>query len=164
MSRYATALAFLTLTYALVLGSFHPLDLLFGASLSAALILVFRGFVYAAEPDSTPALPGRIAAFVPFALAVLRDIVVGTWEVTLVTLHIRPLTHPGIVAVPIGERTDTGVAVSALCTMLSPGAFLVDVDRERGVMLIHSIDAGDPEAVREEHERFYRRYQRKVFP
>jgi multisubunit Na+/H+ antiporter MnhE subunit len=68
------------------------------------------------------------------------------------------------VAVPIGGRTETGLAVSALVATLSPGEVLVDVDRERGVMLVHVVDAADPEGIRRRHEDFYRRYQQKVFP
>ena len=52
----------------------------------------------------------------------------------------------------------------ALVTGLPPGSFFVDVDRERGVALIHVLDASDPEAFREQQEDFYRQYQSKVFP
>jgi multisubunit Na+/H+ antiporter MnhE subunit len=93
----------------------------------------------------------------------LRQILLGTWEVTLVTLHLRPLNEPGIVAVPIGERTPAGVAAWAVVTGLPPGSFFVDVDRERGVALIHVIDASEPDDFRRDQEDFYRRYQRKVF-
>jgi multisubunit Na+/H+ antiporter MnhE subunit len=41
---------------------------------------------------------------------------------------------------------------------------LVEVDRERQVMLFHFIDVADPDAVRDQLDRFYRRYQRRVFP
>ncbi len=170
MTRYVVAVLALTLVYALALGSFHSWDLLFGAGLSAALLFASRRFVFAAEgtaprPDGRGlTLLGRAVAFVPFAAVVFRNIVVGNWEVTLVTLHLRPLVRPGIVAVPVGDRTPTGVAVWAVVTGLPPGSFFVDVDRERGVVLIHVLDARDPEAFREQQEDFYRRYQSKVFP
>ncbi len=174
MGRYLLAAVLLTLTYAFVLASFDPWDLLLGGALSAALLFVFGNSVFedfaSGDPVSGqghvrgPGLLGRVAAFVPFAAATAWAIVEGTWEVTLVTLHLRKLERPGLVAVPIGERTPTGVAVSALVTTLSPGTFLVDVDEERGVMLIHTINAGDPDAIRESHQEFYRRYQREVFP
>lgn len=164
MTRYAAAVVVLTLVYALALASFHPLDLLFGALLSAALVLVSRGFVFGKDPGRGPALLGRVVAFVPLALVVLREILVGTWEVSLVTLRLRPLTEPGIVAVPIGERTPTGIAAWAVITGLPPGSFFVEVDRERGVALIHVLDSRDPDAFRAEQEEFYRRYQSKVFP
>ena len=164
MTRYVAAIVGLTLAYALALGSFHLLDLLFGAGLSAVLVFVSRRFVFEAGPGGGPSFLRGVAAFVPFSFAVFWEIVVGTWEVTLVTLHLRPLKSPGIVEVPIGERTPTGVAVWAVVTGLTPGTFFVDVDRERGVVLIHVIDAGAPEAFRREQQDFYRRYQRGVFP
>ena len=170
MTRYVTAILALTLVYALALASFHPWDLLFGAGLSAALLFASRRFVF--DADGTAPRPagrrltllGRVVAFVPFAAVVFRNILAGNVEVTLVTLGLRPLLRPGIVAVPVGDRTPTGVAVWAVVTGLPPGSFFVDVDRERGVVLIHVLDARDPVAYREEQEDFYRRYQSKVFP
>jgi multicomponent Na+:H+ antiporter subunit E len=170
VTRYVATVVALTLIYTLALASFHPWDLIIGAGLSAALLFASRRFVLGAESAvSRPAdrgltLLGRVVAFVPFSVVVLRDIVVGTWEVSLVTLHLRPLLKPGIVALPIEDRTPTGVAVWAVVTGLPPGSFFVDVDRERGIVLIHVVDARDPEAVREQHRDFYRRYQSKVFP
>jgi multicomponent Na+:H+ antiporter subunit E len=164
MTRYVAAVAGLTLVYALALGSFHPLDLLFGAGLSAALVFASRRFVFEGGPDGRASLLRRAVAFVPFSLAVFREVVVGTWEVAQVTLHLRPLQRPGIVEVPIGERTPAGVAVWALVTGLPPGSVFVDVDGDRGVALIHILDASDPEAFRRQQEDFYRRYQRGVFP
>jgi multisubunit Na+/H+ antiporter MnhE subunit len=162
--RALFCVALLTLVYALVLASFHPWDLAIGAALSCALFLAARGYLFGDKPDAPWSALGRVAAFVPFAAAVVRDVLVGTWEVALVTLHLRPLDRPGIVAVPIGERTPTGIAVTALVMTLSPGEFLVEVDWERRAMLMHVIDASNPEKVRAAHERFYSRYQRKVFP
>lgn len=164
MRRFVLVLFFLTLTYALVLGSFKPWDLAIGAVVSGVLLHALRGFALGARPARAGGFVERLVAIVPFVLATVWEIIIGTWEVALVTLHLRPLESPGIVAIPIGERTPTGVAVSALATTLSPGTFLVDVDWERGVFLIHIIDASDPEAVRRHHEEFYRRYQRGVFP
>ena len=169
MARYPFAVVALTLGYAPAPASLHPWDLLIGAVLASILLFSFRRIVFGMDPGSQAARsPGlllrRALAFVPFCLVVLRDILVGTWEVTLVVLHLRPLASPGIVAVPVGERTLTGVAVWAVVTGLPPGSFFVDVDRERGVALIHVLDARNPEAFREEQEDFYRRYQSKVFP
>jgi len=84
--------------------------------------------------------------------------------VALVVLGRRPLDCPGIVAIPIEERTPIGVAVAALAFTLSPGDVLIDVDEEEQVMLIHVLDASDPEAVRARHRNFYERWQRRAFP
>jgi multicomponent Na+:H+ antiporter subunit E len=164
MTRYVAAVVVLALVYALALGSFEPLDLLFGVGLSSALVFASRRFVFEDGPGGGPPFLRRVAAFAPFSFAVFKEIVVGTWEVTLLTLHLRSLERPGIVEVPIGERSSAGVAVWAVVAGLPPGSFFVDVDRERGVVLVHLIDASDPEAFRRRQEDFYRRYQSKVFP
>lgn len=163
MRYMAFTLLLLTLVYLLVLGSFEPADIAMGVVISGALIFGTRKFSFREKPTS-PNLLSRFVHFWPFAVAEVWNIVTGTWAVALVTLHIRSLVSPGIVAVPIGERTPTGVAVSAQCTTLSPGTFLVDVDWERGVMLIHALDASDPDEVRRDHQEFYEKWQRKVFP
>lgn len=162
--RYAIFTLFLlTLVYLLVLGSFAPWDIAMGVVISAALIYLTRRFAFREKPSSQNLL-GRFLYFWPFLAAEVWNIVTGTWEVAMVTLHLRPLVSPGIVAVPIGERTPTGVAVSAQCTTLSPGTFLVDVDWENGVMLIHALNASDPDEVRRDHQEFYDKWQKKVFP
>jgi multisubunit Na+/H+ antiporter MnhE subunit len=68
------------------------------------------------------------------------------------------------VLVPIGERSELGVAVTGLLVGLSPGSLLLDVDEGRRAMLFHVIDASDPDAVRAQIDGFYQRYQRRVFP
>lgn len=163
MRYVAFTLILLTFVYLLVLGSFKPADILMGLVISGALIYGTRRLSFREKPSSQN-LFSRFLYFWPFLVAEVWNIVTGTWNVAMITLHFRPLVSPGIVAVPIGERTPTGVAVSAQCTTLSPGTFLVDVDWERDVMLIHAIDAADPDEVRREHQEFYDRWQKKVFP
>ncbi len=164
MTRALVSVALVAGVYLLMLASVDPLDALVGLVLATALVLGLHGFLFRGRGRPVASLPRRALALVPFALAVVWDITKGTWQVALVVLHVRPVTCPGIVAIPIGERTDVGVATTALVATLSPGEFLVDVDRERGVMLMHVLDATDPDAVRARHDDFYRRYQRAVFP
>ena len=164
MSRFLISLAALILIYLLVLASTDPWDVGFGALVGAALLLGTRDFVFSGRTFPIPNLAQRTLAFLPFVAATVWDILRGTWTVALVVLHLRPLRRPGIVAIPIGERTPLGVAITSLVTTLSPGTFLVDVDEADRTMLMHVLDASDPDAVREEYEAFYRRYQRHVFP
>lgn len=164
MSRFFISILFLTLIYAFTLGSFHAWDLLLGVLISGGLYLLFRRYLFEKPAAPAPSWLKRTLVFVPFMGAVAVDTTRGTWQVMLIALHLRPLKRTGIIAVPIGERTPGGVAVTALVTTLSPGAVLIDVDWQRQVMLFHVIDASDPEDVREKFDYFYRRYQRRVFP
>jgi multisubunit Na+/H+ antiporter MnhE subunit len=162
VKRALFCLLLLTGVHAMVLATFDPWDLFFGLLLSGALIYVFRSFVFGDQPDPLPGFARRCAAFFPFAWVVVLDIVKGTWEVALITLHIRPLKEPSLVKVPVGDRSPTGVAVTARVTTLSPEAFLIEANDES--MLIHVIDASDPDAFRKGRKNLYQRCQRKVFP
>jgi multicomponent Na+:H+ antiporter subunit E len=165
VSRFLVSLVLLTLLWALALASADPWDLLIGALLSAALLWVLRGFLFTQGLRlPLPGLPRRLLAVVPFAVAVLFDVVRGTWQVTLVCLRLRPLARPGIVAIPMGERSETGVAVTALAATLSPGSVLVDVDWDHRLLFFHFLDASDPDRLRSVQERMYERWQRHAFP
>jgi len=153
----------LVAVYLLALASLEPWDVAIGAVLAASVLVVFRRFLrHTAQPAEFPLR--RVLAFFPFALVVLRDIVVGTWQVARIVLHLQPLERPGIVAIPIGERSHRGVIVTAFVATLSPGEYLVDVDTARGVILLHVLDARDPDEVRARLAAFYERWQRPVFP
>jgi multicomponent Na+:H+ antiporter subunit E len=155
--------ALLAGVYLLALGSAHPLDLALGLVLAAALSYGLRGRLQRPQGEGPP-LAARVAAAPLLLAALLAEVARGTWDVALRVLGLRPVEHPGIVLVPIGDRSELGVAVTGLLVGLSPGSLLLDVDTERRAMLFHVIDARDPDAVRAQLDRFYRRYQRRVFP
>lgn len=162
--RWVGSLVLLVAVYLMDVGSTSPWDAAFGAVAGAAVLVGFRRFLGVGEGPGNGSLVARTLAFPRLVLAIAVDVAVGTVRVAMVTLGIEPLRAPGIVEVPIGERSETGIAVSALASTLSPGAFLIDVDREAGVMRFHVLDASDPEQVIHDHQQFYRRFQRAVFP
>lgn len=164
MTRLGTALVLVAATYLLALASADPVDVAAAVVVAGVLLLLFRRFLLGAGRPGGPSPPARLLAFLPLCAAVARDVVVGTWQVALIVLHVRALHSPGIVAIPFGERTPGGAAVSALLATISPGEVLVELDHERRIMLLHVIDASDPDEVRRRHHLFYERFQRKVFP
>jgi multicomponent Na+:H+ antiporter subunit E len=162
--RLAGSALALGVLYCLTLASADPVDLATGAVVGGTLAALLGRRLRLGPGGTAPPLPTRVLWFGPFAAAVVADVLQGTWDVALRVLHLRPLERPGVVRVPIGARSERGVAVSALATTLSPGSVLVDVDWERRDLLVHVIDASDPDAVRARLARFYDRYQRRVFP
>ena len=162
MSRLLVQAVALTLVYALTLASFDPWDLALGAALSVAILRFLRRAGGGERPG--PVAPRRLVAFVPFAGVILREIAVGAWRVSAFVLRPRSPARPGVVAVPLGDRTRLGVAVSALAIGLSPGSTVVEIDWRRRAMLVHVLDARDPDGVRAQLRSFYDRYQRHVFP
>jgi multisubunit Na+/H+ antiporter MnhE subunit len=164
MGAWVLAVVLLAATYALTLASADPVDLLTGLVLAAVLMLALRGRLPAPGERNPPSLLVRVVAFPVLLGALLVDMTKGTWDVSLRVLHLRPLQSPGIVVVPVGDRSPRGVAVTGLLIGLSPGTVLLDVDEQRRVMLFHVIDASDPDAVRAQIDGFYDRYQQRVFP
>jgi multicomponent Na+:H+ antiporter subunit E len=164
MNRTVRVALGLGVIFALTLASVDPVDLVVGCLLGGMLAAALGNRLRLGPGGHIPPIGTRAVWFLPFAWAVLRDVLEGTWDVTLRVLGIRRLEQPGLVRVPIGERSERGVAVSSLATTLSPGTVLIDVDWERRDMLVHVIDASDPDAVRAELQRFYERHQRRVFP
>lgn len=164
MTRWLLGVPLLTVVYLFALASFDPWDALAGVAAAVAALAVAGRLLEPAPRTPLGELPRRAAGLLALAAVTLREISVGTWQVALVVLHVRPLRSPGIVTVPIGERSPVGVAVSGLVLSLTPGELLVDVDWERGLMLVHVLDAGDPDAVRRQHAELYERRQKGAFP
>lgn len=167
MIRAAFVVLLLTIVYCLVLASTDPWDLLIGAILGSIVLLVFHGAVPAIQgkpDDELPSVPSRIVHFFPFAGITVWEILIGSVRVAAVVMGLRKLDHPGIVAVPVGDRSKFGVVVTGITTSLAPGSILLDVDWDRRLMLVHVIDASDPDKIRADMQALYDTYQRKVFP
>ena len=162
MRRFASTVVLLAVIYLLTIPSDDWVDVLFGLAFGTIIAAALRGRVTAGPGGSRPPITRRVIGFPVFVTAVIIDVLAGTYDVTLRVLGIRRLVSPGIVRVPIGDRSERGIAVSALATTLSPGTVFVDVDGDD--MLLHVIDASDPDAVRAQLQHFYDRYQRSVFP
>lgn len=154
----------LGVVYVLMLGSLDPRDALFGVAVGGVLVWWRSGGRRPPEPLSPAMSLRRAVAFVPFALAVMRAIVVGTWEMSLVVLRLRPHDLGGIIEVPMRERSHSGVVIQGLVETLSPGSVLVELDWTERLMLVHVMDATDPAAEVAERQEFYDRYQKAVFP
>ncbi len=164
MRRWVIAALACGAIFVAVLGSTDPVDLAIGVVLGAAVLYAARHMIFDPEPPEFPPLTRRVVAAVPWLLAVAREVVRGVVQVSRASLLRRDLPRAGVIAVPIGERTTTGLGMSALTATLSPGEVLVDVDFDRGVMYLHVLDASDPDAVRASHQQIYERHQRRVIP
>lgn len=147
------------LAFCLMVGDFTWQNLLVGTVLSGLLLWVFRKY---ALPNPMPP-NGQVIHILLYAPVLLYylffDILKGTWQVVSVTTGIRPLHKPGIIKYPIPTRSSYGVGPVAYFITLSPGSFLVDIDWEENVMLVHVLDASDPDALRRDAEKYYRLWE-----
>jgi multisubunit Na+/H+ antiporter MnhE subunit len=144
--------------YLLVLASLEPADVLAGVVLGLAVALALR------RRDPRPPARGgaamRAAASARLAAQTLVDVVRGSWLAARFCL--RGTGTPGVVEIPRDGRSDAAVALWGVITGLAPDEVVVDVDEERGVLLVHALDAGDPDGVRARHASNRERVQRGV--
>jgi multisubunit Na+/H+ antiporter MnhE subunit len=134
-------LAFFTAVYALMLASAAWEDILTGLVVSSALVFLFRAAILPLGlPGNVSTL--RVMLAIPRYLWMMaRDILVGTVVVAERVVGLKSVEHPGIIKVPIGDHTPAAVGIAGLALTLSPGSFLVDVNWDERVMLVHVIDA-----------------------
>ena len=158
--------------YLLTLGSLHWGDVAVGLVLAglvefAQRYRAARGGRFTSDPDDGvegPPLYRRLLASPALIWAVFKEITVGTWIVAQFSLGIREVVDDGVVWVELEGISKEGVALWAFITTISPGEIVVEADEDRGRLLIHTLDASDPDAIRAHHRHIYDRYQRKVVP
>lgn len=149
----------LTAVYLLVLTSIAPGDVLVGAVLGLAVATSLRS-----RRSSRGRAPGpaRLGAAVVVAAQTLAEMILGSWRVARFCLGSSG--SPGFVEIPRQGRSRTGVALWGVLTGEAPDEVPVDVDVERDILIVHLVDAGDPDAVRARHRSAYERWQRTVAP
>ena len=143
--------------YLLVLTSVEPGDVALGGVLAVALS-------YALRPRHADAPGGswttRAAGMAGAVLATAAEVLRGTARTARFCLG--SARRSGVVEIPRGDRSRHAVALWGVLTGESPDEVVVDVDPERDVLVVHLVDASDPEGVRARHRREYERRQRRA--
>lgn len=145
--------------FCMMVGNFDWENLVVGSALTAVLMHIFRAQI---NPKPLPpiGLSFHILVYTPVLLYYLFiDILKGTWQVVSITLGFKPLRRPGIIKYPIPTNSVYGAGPVGYFITLSPGSFLVDIDWEENVLLVHVVDASDPDALRRDAERYYRLWE-----
>ncbi|GGP79535.1 Na+/H+ antiporter subunit E [Saccharothrix coeruleofusca] len=152
----------LTSIYLLVLTSLRPGDVLTGLLLATLVVLASRRTGRGAPSQPVP-LRRRLAGVPALVGGTLVDLVSGTWQ-TAVRLLGRGPAEGGLVEVPIPPGGPVSAAAWGVRVGFVPDTVVVEIDEERGRMLLHVLDARNPAAVVAAQHDSYQRRQRRVFP
>jgi multisubunit Na+/H+ antiporter MnhE subunit len=158
MSRVIARALALMGVYLLVMTSAKPGD----AAAGLLLGLVLAGALRPRLPGrarGTPTLAGLVAFGQVLAMTAV-EMARGSWRTARFCL--RGGARPGFVEIPRADRSRHAVALWGVLTGEAPDEVPVDIDEERDVLIVHLVDAGDPDAVRERHRRAYERAQRRA--
>ena len=162
MSALLLRVTALTAIYLLVLTSLAPGDIAVGIVLSLVLVAAGRRIRPVGPPASVP-LGRRLQGVPSLVGGTLVDLGRSTWRTAIWCLSPRR-TPAGLVTVPIPACAAPSAAAWGVRVGLTPDTVVVELDNEVGRMLLHVIDAREPDAVRAEQLDSYERRQRRVFP
>lgn len=105
--------------------------------------------------------PVMIAEFV---LVVMWDIVVANIVVAKTILFTRnSQMHPTWITVPLDLRSPEAITVLAGTITMTPGTVSSDLSADGRSLLVHCLDAQDPDAVRDEIKHRYERRLKEIF-
>ena len=149
----------LTAVYLLVLTSIAPGDVVVGILLGLAVATALRSRRPLHDRASGPA---RLGAAVVVGAQTLAEMIRGSWRVARFCLGSSG--RPGFVEIPRQGRSRVNVALWGVLTGEAPDEVVVDVDVERDMLIVHLVDAEEPDAVRARHRRAYERWQGTVVP
>lgn len=128
----------------LLQGSLAPANWLWAAVLGIGLPWLVHPFL------GPGARVRRLDAALRLAGVVLWDIVRANVAVAALVLNPRRAPRPAWVEVAHGLTVPQAVALLATIITTTPGTVSCVVDEARGVILVHALDAPDPQAVAEE--------------
>ncbi|MCZ8102886.1 MAG: Na+/H+ antiporter subunit E [Alsobacter sp.] len=109
-------------------------------------------------------LPRRPLGLVGYGAIVLWDIVVSNIEVArLVLLRRGESLESRFVTIPLDLRSAEAVAILAATITMTPGTVSADLSADGSSLLVHCLDAGDPDAVVAQIKDRYERRLKEIF-
>jgi multicomponent K+:H+ antiporter subunit E len=101
---------------------------------------------------------------VEFVLVVLWDICVANVQVAIIILFkTNANTKPAWITIPLELRTPEAITVLAGTITMTPGTVSSDLSADGRSLLVHCLDAPDPDAVRDDIKARYERRLKEIF-
>ncbi|MBS9719861.1 Na+/H+ antiporter subunit E [Tianweitania sp. BSSL-BM11] len=146
-----------TLIWLGITGSWTLPNLILGLLLSIVALMLVR---FQLGTPQTVRRPVKILALV--ALFVV-ELIKSAWRVLVLVTKPRMDVKPGIIVYPLRVQSDFQIALLANLITLTPGTLTVDVTDDRSRLIIHALDAVDPDAVRADIEQGFERLILEAF-
>ena len=97
---------------------------------------------------SRRSMPARLLGLVLFMFAFTRELVLANIAVakTVLFLPVSAMS-PGFITYRLEGLSDFEIVVLTHCITLTPGTTSVEVSPDHSALVVHALDASDPEAV-----------------
>lgn len=101
---------------------------------------------------------------VRLGLRVSRDSMQSNWAVLRLLLAPGSRKNPAaFVHVPLQLRDPNGLAVLAMIVCITPGTAWAEISRDRSILLLHVLEADDPQGIIDHIKTFYERPLMEIF-
>lgn len=148
----------LTVTWLMLVNSFSWNSLIFGFFLGVLIPFVIRPY----WPN--PSQLRNPLKIVEYVILVFYDIVMANIEVAYLILFKRnDQLQPAWVRVPLELRRPEAISTLAGTITLTPGTVSCDLSSEGHNLLVHCLNAPDPDAVRDQIKHRYERRLKEIF-
>ncbi|MWB79351.1 Na+/H+ antiporter subunit E [Pseudooceanicola sp. 216_PA32_1] len=148
----------LVIVWCLLINGLSLGTVVFGLILGTVIPIVTAAY----WPDR-PRAP-RPLLLAEYVLIVLWDIIVANVVVAAIVLFKRNADmRPCWVAIPLDLRSPEAITILAGTITLTPGTVSADVSDKGHALLVHALDAPDPDAVRDEIKQRYERRLKEIF-
>jgi len=106
----------------------------------------------------------RPVAFAAYVVLVLWDIIVANFQVARIVLFMpRDQIRSAWVTVPLDLRTPEAITLLAGTITMTPGTLTADMSACGRALLVHSLHAPDPDAVRDDIKARYETRLKRIF-
>ena len=139
MKRWGLALV-LTVLWVALSGSASPGNILLGAAIASFFLWLLRDSLGKETIRPTWGL-------IPLAGLFLKELALSAISVAVAVLKPRMNIEPGMITFPLRLTRDFEITLLANLITLTPGTLTVDVGPDRKTLLIHALNAPDPEAL-----------------
>jgi multisubunit Na+/H+ antiporter MnhE subunit len=119
-----------------------------GFLLGFALIAIFHGVLGSGD------YVRRVVAFGRFALVFLWEFLVANASVVRTVLFRSPASlHPNFITYDVAGLKPFEILLLSYCISLTPGSTTVEVSEDFNTLVLHALDAKDPDALRAQLDR-----------
>lgn len=98
-----------------------------------------------------------------FILIYLWEVVLSTYKLALTVLRPKIVLNPRFIDVPLDLEDELPRFLFACLISMTPGTMSVGLDSDRGILIVHVLDAPDPDAAVREMKRTFEQPLVRIF-
>lgn len=146
----------LAIAWAALVGSFEPINLLFGFLLGFIVMWIIN------RVAGTAPYFKRAPRIIEFFLFFVWELLTANFRLIATVLSPRMPLRPAVVAVPLDLKKENSLILLANLISLTPGTLSLDISNDRQTLFVHTIWLEDPDTFRQEIKQGFERRVKEI--